>query len=156
MCDYSLAGLKNRLIRQDENVVLKSFGTGTKGFAPVPTGVCIGPQSSITGKPTLWERISGWFDFTRLSPGPKVEVVCIMPGAKLLATGGPYDGIEVEFGQFHCEANRHRDGLIFPDGYQMSLQDERLTVGMRFTCVSLGDEERYVFVPEKHMVGASR
>lgn len=141
MCDYSLHGIRNRLGVEGEKVVLTKFHTGTKGFTPCPVA------GTTETKPTpSWRNFWGMFV-------PRVQQECslavCMPEGAILHVGNfsPYHqrlwniqkAERLKFVQLSLEANTHRDGVQFPDGRCISLQE--LPIGLRATVLSLGEHE---------------
>ncbi len=144
MCDYSLMSLPNRLAVADEKLVSYRFSSGTIGFAspadlePVLTLHSREPWS-LKG---IWKRIVGVLD------RPPVCAVCIPPGARLLFSNIPehlqhrWDLQSVEtatFIQTSALENTHRDGVMFSNGRQASLQE--LPPGQKVRVVSLSAVE---------------
>ena len=147
MCDYSLMKhFESRLGKVGENVHLKTFPTGTKGF------VATKPEAQTE---TAWRRfcrgIRAWFAAPRAATDC---VVCFPHGAKLrlhgltghalTETGGNADPA-VTFVQFGFRTNQHRDGLRFPNGAQLLLQE--LPEKLRATVISMGGEEDIAGTP---------
>jgi hypothetical protein len=106
MCDYSLAGLPNRLAVEGEQLVVQRFSTGALGLASPTT-----------------HRVSLWFK--------KECAVCVAPGARFLLRDIPQDlrrqfGVhateEVTFVQVSAEAYRYRDAVRFRNGREVLLQ----------------------------------
>ena len=120
MCDYSLAGLPNRLAVEGEQLVVHRFETGAMGLAPS----CLGLKQ---------------FLFRSSTPA-----VCIPPGARLrlhdippalqqrLGVGEVED---VSFVQQNVEAFRYRDAVRFANGKEVLLQ--LLRFGQRVDVLSL-------------------
>src|ERR1700680_4070394 len=110
MCDYSLAGVPNRLAVEGEQLVVHPFPTGSVGLAS--------PCSQLLSKGTL--------------------AVCIPPGARLRLRDIPEAlqlglGLnateEVTFVQLSAEAYEYRDAVRFQNGREILLQ--RLGPGQR-------------------------
>ncbi len=123
MCDYSLAGIPNRMALEGEELVVHPFPTGALGLASpkIPLG-------------RLW--------FAKATPA-----VCIPPGARLLLRDIPmnlqraYDvreAEEVTFVQQSAEAYRYRDAVRFQNGREILLQ--RLTCGQRVDVLDLSSD----------------
>ena len=128
MCDYSLAGLPNRLAIEGEQLVVHRFYTGAIGLAS--------PFPSILNR--------------------EVPAVCVPPGARLRLSEipehlqheldiGPTE--EVMFVQRSADAYAYRDAIRFRNGRDVLLQ--RLATGQRVDVLSLdsGDSptvERHV------------
>jgi hypothetical protein len=120
MCDYSLAGLPNRLAVEGEQLVVHRFVTGATGLAPV--------------RPSLKQLF-----FPSSTPA-----VCIPPGAQLLMRDIPEDvqrrlgvGVaeEVTFVEQSAEAFTYRDAVRFANGRETLLQ--YLRCGQRVDVLSL-------------------
>ena len=129
MCDYSLAGVPNRLAVEGEELMVYHFPTGARGLT--------------SSYPSLWRT---WFKRT--------PAVCVPPGARLLLRDIPKDlrrrfdvrtTEEVTFVQLSAEAYQYRDAVQFRNGREVLLQ--RLTCGQRVEVLSLcsddGREEEY-------------
>ena len=119
MCDYSLAGVPNRLAVEGEELMVFHFPTGTRGLT--------------SSYPSLWRT---WFKRT--------PAVCVPPGARLLLRDIPKDlrrrfdvrtTEEVTFVQLNAEAYQYRDAVLFRNGREVLLQ--RLTCGQRVEVLSL-------------------
>ena len=124
MCDYSLAGMPQRLAREGEQVVLHRFPAGTLGFAPAQRRV---------------REI--FFPST-------VTAVCIPPGARLILQDIPAQlqkrlGVgateDVTFTQRTVEAFTHRDAVRFGNGRKVLLQE--LERDQRAVVISLDPDE---------------
>ena len=128
MCDYSLAGLPNRLAVEGEQLVVHRFETGAMGLAP-----------------------SG-FDLKQFLFRSSTPAVCIPPGARLrlhdipahLQQGlGVGEVEDVSFVQQNAEAFSYRDAVRFGNGKEILLQFLRL--GQRVDVLRLSsatDEEQ--------------
>jgi hypothetical protein len=123
MCDYSLAGVRNRLAVEGEQLVVQRFSTGALGLAS-PT--------------TRWARL--WF--------VKECAVCLPPGARLLLGDIPQDlrrqfrvraTEEVTFVQVSAEAYQYRDAVRFKNGREVLLQ--WLRCGQRVDVLSLCSDD---------------
>ena len=111
MCDYSLAGLPNRLAVEGEQLVVHRFETGAMGLAPSSLGL-------------------KHFHFPFRTPA-----VCIPPGARLRLHDIPAHlqqrlGVgeveDVSFVQQNAEAFSYRDAVRFRNGKEILLQFLRL------------------------------
>ena len=120
MCDYSLAGIPNRLAVEGEELVVHPFPTGALGLA-----------SSNT-------PLSRWWS-AKATPA-----VCVPPGARLLLRDisgglqqefGVREAEEVTFVQQNAEAYRYRDAVRFQNGREILLQ--RLKCGQRVDVLDL-------------------
>src|SRR5437773_4990783 len=145
MCDYSLAGVPNRLAVEGEQLVVHRFSTGSVGLAS--------PCSSLSSKET--------------------PAVCIPPGARLRLRDIPQAlqlGLnateEVTFVQLSAEAYQYRDAVRFQNGREVLLQ--RLRSGQRVEVLNLcsresreeehqqrEEEYRRIFVGEDQPLGSS-
>jgi hypothetical protein len=127
MCDYSLAGIPNRLAVEGEQLLVHRFPTGSLGLAsPCPS-------------------TSKWWS------EKQTPAVCIPPGARLLLRDIPKSlrkrsgvGIteEVTFAQLSATPYQFRDAVRFSNGREILLQI--LHCGQRVEVLSLssGDFER--------------
>ena len=124
MCDYSLAGIPNRLAVEGEQLVVHRFSTGSLGLA----SPCPSPLSKGT------------------------PAVCIPPGARLRLRDIPQDlqlrfGLneieEVTFVQQSAEVYQYRDAVRFQNGREVLLQ--RLRCGQQVEVLSLASDD----FPEK-------
>jgi hypothetical protein len=124
MCDYSLAGVPNRLAVEGEQLVVHPFPTGSVGLAS--------PCSQLLSKET--------------------PAVCIPPGARLRLRDIPQAlqlrfGLnateEVTFVQLSAEAYQYRDAVRFQNGREILLQ--RLGCGQQVEVLSLASGD----IPEK-------
>src|SRR5713101_6587641 len=101
MCDYSLAGIPNRLALEGEELVVHLFPTGALGLASPTTPL------------------------SRLCAAKATPAVCVPPGARLLLRDIPVglqqelgvrEAEEVTFVQQSAEAYRYRDAVRFTNG----------------------------------------
>src|SRR6266852_2658354 len=123
MCDYSLAGIPNRLAAEGEQLMVYRFYTGTRGLtSPTP---------------------SWWRFWSQQTPA-----VCVPPGARLLLCDIPNDlqrqfdvqaTEEVTFVQMSAEAYEYRDAVRFRNGREVLLQC--LRCGQHVEVLSLGSGE---------------
>ncbi len=106
MCDYSLAGIPNRLAAEGEQLMVYRFPTGALGLT-----------SPKTGHWLLWSK--------------QTPAVCVPPGARLLLGDIPkslqrqFDvqaSEEVTFVQLSAEAYQYRDAVRFSNGCEVLLQ----------------------------------
>jgi hypothetical protein len=123
MCDYSLAGVPNRLAEEGEKLVACRFSTGSIGLT---SGVA--------------SLLRFWFNQT--------PAVCVPPGARLLLRDIPKDlqrqydvqaTEEVTFVQLSAEAYQYRDAVRFKNGREVLLQ--RLKCGQRVEVLSLCSDD---------------
>jgi len=106
MCDYSLAGLENRLAKEGEELIVHRFSTGSKGLAS-PEYL----KSQSNGRKS---KMRGFFRQKALM---RECAVCIPDGAKLQIKNEV-----VTFRQLTEMATTYRDVLQFSDGNVVSLQ----------------------------------
>ena len=106
MCDYSLAGIPNRLAVEGEQLVAYRFSTGAMGLTS--------PDAS---RRRFWSK--------------QTPAVCVPPGACLLMRDIPKDlqqqcevhaTEEVIFVQLSAEAYQYRDAVRFRNGREVLLQ----------------------------------
>ena len=106
MCDYSLAGIPNRLAVEGEELMVYRFSTGARGLTSTNA--------------SLWRF---WFK--------RIPAVCVPPGAQLLLRDIPKDlqrqfdvraTEEVTFVQLSAEAYQYRDAVRFRNGREVLLQ----------------------------------
>ena len=106
MCDYSLAGIPNRLAVECEELMVHRFATGALGLT-----------SPETGRGLLWSK--------------QTPAICVPPGARLLLHDIPKDlqqqfdvqaTEEVTFVQLSAEAYEYRDAVRFGNGREVLLQ----------------------------------
>ena len=123
MCDYSLAGIPNRLAAEGEQLTVYPFSTGALGLTS--------PSASR------------WRFWSKQTPA-----VCVPPGARLLLRNIPKDQQrqfdvrateEVTFVQLSAEAYQYRDAVQFRNGREVLLQ--RLKCGQRVEVLSLFSDE---------------
>jgi hypothetical protein len=130
MCDYSLHGLKNRLAREGETLIVHRFLTGSKGLTAPEY---LKPTAPAKG---LWAKLKRMFDYE-----PAVCAVCIPDGARLILDGISQrltDAYQlsvtetVTFRQLSANASTYRDAVEFANGTKVRLQelDEGLRVGV--------------------------
>jgi hypothetical protein len=124
MCDYSLAGLSNRLAVTGEKLVVRQFPSGCLGM----------------GSPRR-----RWYEL--LFPS-FATAVCVPPGARLLLRGIPAHlqeqlevsaTEEVTFVQRTADAFTYRDGVRFSNGREVLLQ--QLECGQQVTVLKLNWED---------------
>jgi hypothetical protein len=124
MCDYSLAGMSNRLAAPGEDLRVHRFLTGSLGL--------------VSSRRRLREIL---FPST-------VVAVCIPPGAQLRLHGIPVQmqhklGVspveEVVFTQRTADAHVHRDAVRFQNGKELLLQ--QLRCGQRITVLRLEPDD---------------
>ncbi len=140
MCDYSLAGIPNRLAVEGERLLVHRFCTGALGLAS-PSDVPTKSDPQLRAPRTLWSVLP--HPLTR----PKIKTVtavCIPPGARLRLQDIPHDvqlrlGLgateEVTFVQQSAEAYQYRDAVRFQNGREILLQ--RLPCGQCVQVLSL-------------------
>ena len=129
MCDYSLAGIPNRLAAEGEQLMVYRFPTGALGLT-----------SPETGRRLLWSK--------------QTPAICVPPGARLLLRDIPKDlqqqfdvqaTEEVTFVQLSAEAYQYRDAVRFRNGREVLLQLLRCGqhVEVLSLCSSESREEEY-------------
>src|SRR6266704_773372 len=122
MCDYSLAGISNRLAVESEELVIHRFHTGSIGLAPPCTSV------------------SRWWS-ARQTPA-----ICVPPGARLILHDvperlqhdlavGPIE--EVTFVQLSATPFQFRDAVRFSNGREIRVQELSEGMRVRITKMSL-------------------
>jgi hypothetical protein len=143
MCDYSLMGVPNRLARENEDLVVFEFWTGSRGLTP-------GTSVAHTDTKTRYEsfgvvkRLFGNLE-------PEQVAVCIPPGARLLLSDiaedvqksfavGPSE--EVTFTQLTATENTYRDAVRFTNEREILLQ--RLNTGQRVRVLQLSSADEPV------------
>ena len=136
MCDYSLAGIPNRLAAEGEQLMVFRFPTGARGLTP-PTA-------------------SPWRFWCKQTPA-----VCVPPGARLLLCDIPKDlqrqfdvqaTEEVTFVQLSAEAYQYRDAVRFRNGREVLLQCLRCGqhVEVLSLCSSESREEEHLRREEEY------
>jgi len=127
MCDYSLAGIPNRLAVEGEELVVHRFPTGSIGLASPCT------------------TVSRWF-------GKQTPAVCVPPGARLILLDVPerqqHDFAvrsmeEVTFVQLSATPYQYRDAVRFCNGRVIRLQELRVGLRIRVLQVSLPDDSSF-------------
>lgn len=148
MCDYSLAGLPNRLAAEGETLVLHRFSTGSMGLTPSRDSSVARP--ACKGLRGFWQRLNA--GFKTLHTSNKELAVCVPPGARLLMRQVPENlqqrwnvrcEEEVVFTQTGAIANTFRDAVRFFHGREVLLQD--FPSGVPVKVLSLGDNPVEVF-----------
>ena len=130
MCDYSLAGIPNRLAVEGEELVVHRFPTGSIGLA----SPCA----------------SRWWS-AKQNPA-----VCVPPGARLILhdvperlqhnlTVGPIE--EVTFVQLSATPYQFRDAVCFSNGREIRLQE--FSEGMRVRVLKMSLPEDSSFEPDR-------
>jgi hypothetical protein len=125
MCDYSLAGIPNRLAVEGEELVVHRFRTGSIGLAS--------PCASVS----RW-----WFD-------KQTPAVCVPPGAQLILheiserlqhdlAVGPIE--EVTFVQLSATPYQYRDAVRFQNGRAIRLQELSEGMPVRVLKMSLPED----------------
>jgi len=138
MCDYSLAGVPNRLAIVGDELMTHRFQTGVIGMASV---LDVLRNSRI--QDTRPRRGGAWARFKEWLNGPVINenicAVCLAPGAVLQMTTIPEalrrqfalsSMEEVRFTQLSAEAYQYRDAIRFRSGRHLILQF--LPEGVRF------------------------
>jgi hypothetical protein len=139
MCDYSLAGIPNRLAVEGEQLVVHRFPASLGLASPC--------------EPTA----HAWSNKT-------TPAVCIPPGARLLLRDIPEDlqshfhvggDEEVTFVQTSANAYQYRDAVRFKNGQEVLLQKLRCGQRVDVLCLSGSEsvQEEVHQVPEKKYWG---
>jgi hypothetical protein len=145
MCDYSLAGVPNRLAIEGEQLVVHRFDTGTIGMASSADFANPAEKRGAHGLARWWSALRSF-----LSPTlDRVNcAVCIPPGARLLLRDIPkrlqhqlevHDTEVVTFTQVDADAYRYRDAVRFSNDHELLLQ--RLHEGQRVVVLRLSPED---------------
>jgi len=136
MCDYSLAGIPNRLAVEGEQLVVHRFPCSLGLASPCP------PLAQACSE--------------RATPA-----VCVAPGARLLLRDIPADlrsrfhvGVseEVTFVQLSATAYQYRDAVRFKNGQEILLQKLRCGQRVDVLCLSgtdSGPEDEHQRVEEE-------
>jgi hypothetical protein len=134
MCDYSLAGLRTRLVVEGEELVVYRFPTGSLGLTS---------PAELEAHPKEFRGWQSLFD-----PRKVPCAVCIPPGARLLLRDIPehlqrqlgVGAVEnVVFTQVSAEAYQFRDAVRFTNGRGVLLQ--WLRCGQRVDVLSLCSDD---------------
>jgi hypothetical protein len=137
MCDYSLHGIRNRLAKEGEVLVVHRFHTGSKGLT-----------SPEYLKPTAQRKSFLAALKSMFAAERQVCAVCIPDGAKLMLHGispkhqdarGLSAAEPVTFRQLSLEAQTYRDAIEFRNGVKLRLQD--LEEGQRVEILTLSSEK---------------
>ena len=137
MCDYSLHGIKNRLAKEGETLIVHGFHTGSKGLTS-PEYLELSP--SPRGILAFLKSMS--------APVPKECAVCIPDGARLKLDGIPQTLQEVHhlsatetvtFRQLSANSATYRDAVEFENGVKVRLQE--LEAGQRVEVLALSSEQ---------------
>jgi len=134
MCDYSLAGIPNRLAVEGEELVVHRFHTGSIGLA-----------SPCAAASRWWSA-------------KQTPAVCVPPGARLILhdvperlqhnlTVGPIE--EVTFLQLSATPYQFRDAVRFTDGQEIRLQELSEGMRVRVTKMSLPEHSSLESVREE-------
>src|SRR5262249_11967428 len=120
MCDYSLHGIRNRLAKEGEVLVVHRFFTGSKGLTS--------PQYL---KPTAQPK--GWIGaLKKFFAAEQACAVCVPDGAQLTvyeippslqAAHGLGSNEVATFRQLSLEVHTYRDALEFQNGVKVRLQE---------------------------------
>ena len=140
MCDYSLHGIRNRLAKENEVLVVHRFHTGSKGLTS--------PERLTSARPKgLLAILKSMF-----AAEPQECAVCVPDGAKLMVYGTPKHqeahGLSaaepVTFRQLSLEVHTYRDAVEFKNGARVRLQE--LEDGQRVEVLALSSEKTDVRV----------
>src|SRR5579871_2371351 len=119
MCDYSLMNFPNRLAREGEDLVVRRFQTGSKGFVSLAE---LHPACEARARRSFWEALKAFF--SPVDPFG-VPAVCIPPYSRLQVhqispeMQREYQVSseeEVQFEQLTAAANTYRDAICFRNG----------------------------------------
>ena len=137
MCDYSLHGIRNRLAKEGEVLVVHRFFTGSKGLtSPEYTKPTAQPKGCIAALKKLFALET------------QACAVCVPDGAKLMVFGIPprlqaayglTSNEPVTFRQISLEVHTYRDALEFQNGVKVRLQE--LDDGQRVEVLALSSEK---------------
>jgi hypothetical protein len=137
MCDYSLHGIRNRLAKEGEVLVVHRFFTGSKGLtSPEYTKPTAQPKGWIAALKKLFTRET------------RACAVCVPDGAKLMVFGIPSRLQEayglssaeaVIFRQLSLDVHTYRDAMEFQNGMIIRLQE--LDDGQRVEVLALSSEK---------------
>jgi len=133
MCDYSLAGIPNRLAVEGEELVVHRFPTGSIGLAS--------PCASL----------SQW-------SAKQNHAVCVPPGARLVLCDvperlqrdlavGPIEG--VTFVQLSATPYQFRDAVRFSNGREIRLQELSEGMRVRVLTISLPEDSSFESVRQE-------
>jgi len=142
MCDYSLHGIRNRLAKEHEVLVVHRFHTGSKGLT---SPEYLKPTAQPKGLLAILKSM--------FAAEPQECAVCVPDGAKLMVYGispkhqeahGLSAAEPVTFRQLSLEAHTYRDAVAFKNGVKLRLQD--LEEGQRVEVLALSSEKTDVCV----------
>lgn len=129
MCDYSAMGLPNRLAKEGEDLVAQYCG----GHATVCFVSHVDLEKLANWRRKMATLTGAIMNSIMRVPEPPVPLVCVPPGTVLRLSGIPKNiqrlaGIktresEVVFDQLPPIENTFLDGVIFPNGKRLCLQD---------------------------------
>ena len=136
MCDYSLHGIRNRLAKEGEVLVVHRFFTGSKGLTS--------PQYlKPTAQPKSWLAA-----LKKVFAADQTCAVCVPDGARLMAyriplslqtAHGLTSNEPVTFRQLSLEVHTYRDALEFQNGVKIRLQE--LDDGQQVEVLALSSEK---------------
>jgi hypothetical protein len=144
MCDYSLMTVPNRLAEGGEELIIRKFPSGSRGFASLQD-LRKANESPIPVRLGFWsalkQKIAG-------RPGPSIPAVCVPPGARLMLREipthhqrdwdiGPFE--EATFTEVTASTNTYRDALLFQNGRRVLLQ--KLDEGQRAKVLDLSSSD---------------
>jgi hypothetical protein len=143
MCDYSLAGIRNRLAVAGEALIVHRFCTGSRGLAS-PADVSNQEPAPMIG----WESIDDFSSRRMKRLQESAPAVCVPPGTRLRLHDiseqlqqqlgvGPVQ--EVTFTQLSAKEYEYRDAIRFENGEELLLQ--RLSEGQQVEVLALPAEE---------------
>jgi hypothetical protein len=142
MCDYSLHGIRNRLPKEDEVLMVHRFYTGSKGLtSPEYLELAARPKGVLAALKRMF------------AAQLQACAVCVPDGAKLVLHGispklqeahGLNSAEAVTFRQLSEQAQTYRDAVEFRNGVRVRLQE--LEEGQRVEVLTLSSEKTDVRV----------
>jgi hypothetical protein len=142
MCDYSLHGIRNRLAKEDEVLMVHRFFTGSKGLTSPDY---LEPAARPKGVLATLKRM--------FVAQPQACAVCVPDGEKRVLHGisprlqephGLNSAEAVTFRQLSEQAQTYRDAVEFRNGVRVRLQE--LEEGQRVEVLTLSSEKTDVRV----------
>ncbi len=142
MCDYSLLTFPNRLARENEELMVYRFPSGSIGLVSPAE---LQPKCEARQRRSVWQAVKAFFNPVEAC---RVTAVCVPPGARLklhdLSPEFQRDNHvraeeEVKFEQLTAAVNTYRDAVCFENGRKVRLQ--HLPEGLRVTVTNLEGAE---------------
>jgi hypothetical protein len=137
MCDYSLHGIKNRLAKEGETLIVHGFYTGSKGLtSPEYLELSRSPRSMLALLKSMFVT------------APNECAVCVPDGARLKLDGISQQLREIHhlsametvtFRQLSASFATYRDAVEFGNGEKVRLQE--LEEGQRVVVLALSSEQ---------------